>query len=87
MCISFIHIPTFFDGGRSQRIFNLINKEPAFAQLVEHPLLMPIVEDQLGRDFRIKERDRYEAWRRRGRLLTRDLARELGPEIEVRYEA
>jgi hypothetical protein len=50
VCISFIHIPTFFDGGRSQRIFNLINKDPAFAQLVEHPLLMPIVEDQLGRD-------------------------------------
>ena len=43
-------------------------------------------EDQLGRDFRIKKRDRYEAWRRRGRLLSRDLARELGPEIEVRYE-
>ena len=38
-------------------------------------------EDQLGRDFPIKERERYEAWRRRGRLLSRDLARELGPEI------
>ncbi|WP_404349898.1 hypothetical protein LG324_17045 [Phycicoccus jejuensis] len=43
-------------------------------------------EDQLGPDFRIKERDRYEAWRRHGRLLSRDLARELGPEIEVRYD-
>ena len=43
-------------------------------------------EDELARDFRIKERDRYEAWRRRGRLLSRHLARELGPEIEVRYE-
>jgi Phytanoyl-CoA dioxygenase (PhyH) len=50
VCISFIHIPTLFDGGRSQRIFNLINKDLAFAQLVEHPLVMPIVEDQLGRD-------------------------------------
>jgi ectoine hydroxylase-related dioxygenase (phytanoyl-CoA dioxygenase family) len=50
VCISFIHIPTHFDGGRSQRIFNLINKDTAFAQLVEHPLVMSIVEDQLGRD-------------------------------------
>jgi ectoine hydroxylase-related dioxygenase (phytanoyl-CoA dioxygenase family) len=50
VCISFIHIPTFFDGGRSQRIFNLINKDAAFAQLIEHPLVISIVEDQLGRD-------------------------------------
>jgi ectoine hydroxylase-related dioxygenase (phytanoyl-CoA dioxygenase family) len=50
VCISFIHIPTMFDGGRSQRIFNLINKDTAFAQLVEHPLLMKVVEDQLGVD-------------------------------------
>jgi hypothetical protein len=50
VCISFIHIPTMFDGGRSQRIFNLINKDTAFAQLVEHPLLMKVVEDQLGID-------------------------------------
>ena len=38
VCISFIHIPTLFDGGRSQRIFNLINKDTAFARLLEHPL-------------------------------------------------
>lgn len=44
-------------------------------------------EDQLGPDFRIKERERYEAWRRRGRLLARDLARELALEMDVRYEA
>ena len=50
VCISFIHIPTFFDRGRSQRIFNLINKDPVFGQLVEHRLLMPIVEHQLGAD-------------------------------------
>ena len=50
VCISFIHIPTLFDGGRSQRIFNLINKDTSFACLVEHPLLMSIVEDQLGVD-------------------------------------
>lgn len=50
VCISFIHIPTQFDGGRSQRIFNLINKDLAFAPLLEHPLVMSVVEDQLGRD-------------------------------------
>ena len=50
MCISFIHIPTLFDGGRSQRIFNLINKDTAFAPLLEHPVMMSIVDDQLGVD-------------------------------------
>lgn len=50
VCISFIHIPTFFDDGRSQRIFNLVNKDPAFGLLAEHPLVMAIVEDQLGLD-------------------------------------
>ena len=40
VCISFIHIPTFFDGGRSQRIFNLVNKDTSFACLIEHPLLL-----------------------------------------------
>lgn len=50
VCISFIHIPTYFDGGRSQRIFNLINKDTAFAPLLEHPVVMSIMEDQLGID-------------------------------------
>ncbi len=50
VCINFIHIPTFFDSGRSQRIFNLINKDSAFAPLLEHPLVLPIVDDQLGLD-------------------------------------
>lgn len=51
VCISFIHIPTFFDDGRSQRIFNLINKDVAFAPLVEHPLVLDVLEDDLGRDL------------------------------------
>jgi hypothetical protein len=50
VCISFVHIPTLFDGGRSQRIFNLINKDTSIARLVEHPLILSIVEDQLGVD-------------------------------------
>ena len=51
VCISFIHIPTLFDDGRSQRIFNLINKDPAFAPLVEHPLILSAMEQILGRDL------------------------------------
>jgi ectoine hydroxylase-related dioxygenase (phytanoyl-CoA dioxygenase family) len=51
VCISFIHIPTFFDNGRSQRIFNLINKDPAFAPLVEHPTLLAMMDVALGRDL------------------------------------
>jgi ectoine hydroxylase-related dioxygenase (phytanoyl-CoA dioxygenase family) len=50
VCISFTHIPTLFDDGRSQRIFNLINKDPAFAVLVEHPTLLAIMDVELGRD-------------------------------------
>jgi ectoine hydroxylase-related dioxygenase (phytanoyl-CoA dioxygenase family) len=50
VCISFIHIPTLFDDGRSQRIFNLINKDLAFAVLVEHPTLLDIMDAELGRD-------------------------------------
>lgn len=50
VCVSFIPIPTFFDQGRSQRIFNLINKDPAFAPLVEHPLVLGMVDAELGRD-------------------------------------
>ena len=40
VCISFIHIPSLFDGGRSQRTFNLINKDVAFAPLAENPTLL-----------------------------------------------
>jgi ectoine hydroxylase-related dioxygenase (phytanoyl-CoA dioxygenase family) len=50
VCISFTHIPTLFDDGRSQRIFNLINKDLAFAVLVEHPTLLDVMDVELGRD-------------------------------------
>ena len=50
VCISFIHIPSLFDDGRSQRIFNLINKDVAFAPLVEHPLVLAMIDVALGRD-------------------------------------
>src|SRR4029079_1466271 len=48
VCISFIHIPSLFDDGRSQRIFNLINKDVAFAPLVEHPVGLGMMEGALG---------------------------------------
>lgn len=50
VCISFFHLPSLFDGGRSQRIFNLINKDAAFAPLLENPLLLEIIDGELGRD-------------------------------------
>jgi ectoine hydroxylase-related dioxygenase (phytanoyl-CoA dioxygenase family) len=50
VCISFIHIPSLFDDGRSQRIFNLINKDTTFAPLVEHPLVLSMMDTELGRD-------------------------------------
>jgi ectoine hydroxylase-related dioxygenase (phytanoyl-CoA dioxygenase family) len=50
-CVSFVHIPTFFDDGRSQRIFNLINKDVAFAPIVEHPTILAVLEQELGRDL------------------------------------
>lgn len=50
VCISFFHLPTIFDQGRSQRIFNLINKDAAFAPLVEHPVVLDLMDAELGKD-------------------------------------
>jgi ectoine hydroxylase-related dioxygenase (phytanoyl-CoA dioxygenase family) len=50
VCISFIHIPSLFDDDRSQRIFNLINKDVAFAPLVEHPFVLAMMDEALGHD-------------------------------------
>src|SRR6185295_6520743 len=50
VCISFIHIPSLFDEERSQRIFNLINKDVTFAPLVEHPTVLSMLDEALGRD-------------------------------------
>ena len=43
-------MPTIFDQGRSQRIFNLINKDAAFAPLVEHPVVLDLMDAELGKD-------------------------------------
>lgn len=51
VCISFIHIPTYYDNGRSQRLFNIINKLPEFASLAEHPVVLDTIESELGHDL------------------------------------
>ena len=43
VCISFIHIPTLFDDGRSQRIFNLINKDTGLRAARRTPGVLSIV--------------------------------------------
>ena len=50
VCISFFHLPSLTDDGRSQRIFNLINKDSAFAPLIEHPTLLGLMDAELGGD-------------------------------------
>lgn len=50
VCISFFHLPSIFDEGRSQRIFNLMNKDAAFAPLIEHPAVLELMDAELGRD-------------------------------------
>ena len=50
VCSCFRHFPTIYDDGRSQRVFNLINKVPEFAVLIEHPVMLALMSSLLGRD-------------------------------------
>ena len=50
VCGLFRHFPTLYDDDRSQRIFNLINKLPEFAVLIEHPVMLALMSALLGRD-------------------------------------
>ena len=50
VCGCFRHFPTLYDDDRSQRVFNLINKVPEFAVLVEHPVMLALMSALLGRD-------------------------------------
>ena len=50
VCGCFRHFPTLYDDDRSQRVFNLINKVPEFAVLVEHPVMLALISALLGRD-------------------------------------
>ncbi len=47
---NFLHLPTLFDEDRSQRVWNLINKAPDLAPLIEHPVVLPMVRHVLGED-------------------------------------
>jgi ectoine hydroxylase-related dioxygenase (phytanoyl-CoA dioxygenase family) len=53
--VSFVHIPTFFDDGRSQRIFNLINKDATFASIIEHPVILEALDQELGADLMLSD--------------------------------
>ena len=50
VCGCFRHFPTLYDDDRSQRVFNLINKLPEFAVLIEHPVMLALMSALLGRD-------------------------------------
>jgi ectoine hydroxylase-related dioxygenase (phytanoyl-CoA dioxygenase family) len=47
---NFLHLPTMFDQDQSQRVWNLINKAPELAPLIEHPVVLPMVRSILGPD-------------------------------------
>ena len=51
VCINFIHVPTSFDNGRSRRVFNVINKDPEFGELAEHPMILEAMQSELGSDL------------------------------------
>lgn len=52
---NFLFLPTIFDFGKSQRIWNLINKAPDLAPLIEHPLVLPAVRNILGADCNLHD--------------------------------
>ena len=46
----FLHLPTLFDGERSQRLWNLLDKCEAAPALVEHPSILGLTRAVLGAD-------------------------------------
>lgn len=52
---NFLFLPTIFDYGKSQRIWNLINKAPELAPLIENPLILPAVRNVLGADCNLHD--------------------------------
>ena len=46
----FLHLPTLFDGERSQRLWNLLDKCEAAPALVEHPTILGLTRAVLGAD-------------------------------------
>ncbi|MBM84058.1 MAG: hypothetical protein CMJ78_26190 [Planctomycetaceae bacterium] len=47
---TFLHLPTLFDYGKSQRIWNLLEKSESAATLVEQPVVLELVRSVLGAD-------------------------------------
>lgn len=52
---NFLFLPTLFDYGKSQRVWNLINKAPELAPLIEDPLILPAVRSVLGQDCNLHD--------------------------------
>ncbi|RJG02087.1 phytanoyl-CoA dioxygenase family protein [Noviherbaspirillum sedimenti] len=50
-----IPLPTLFDQDKSQRVWNLINKAPDLAPLVEHPVVLSMVRHILGQDCNLHD--------------------------------
>lgn len=47
---NFLHLPTLFDDDKSQRVWNLVDKAPDLAPLIEHPVVLPMVRHVMGED-------------------------------------
>ncbi len=52
---NFLHLPTLFDNDQSQRVWNLLNKEPELIPLIEHPVVLPMVQHVLGEDCNLHD--------------------------------
>lgn len=52
---NFLFLPTIFDYGKSQRIWNLISKAPELAPLIEDPVILPAVRNILGVDCNLHD--------------------------------
>lgn len=52
---NFIFLPTMFDYGKSQRVWNLINKAPELAPIIENPVILPAVRNILGVDCNLHD--------------------------------
>ncbi|RZT98350.1 ectoine hydroxylase-related dioxygenase (phytanoyl-CoA dioxygenase family) [Advenella incenata] len=52
---NFLHLPTLFDNDKSQRVWNLLNKEPELIPLIEHPVVLPMVQHMMGEDCNLHD--------------------------------
>lgn len=52
---NFLHLPTLFDNDQSQRVWNLLNKEPELIPLIEHPVVLPMVQHMMGEDCNLHD--------------------------------